>query len=68
MQDFDFDDFERPATFEGLSREGLQDAIADAVSKANKPNGTWLRVTSIEVLSVEDPNVGGYRVILGPTG
>ena len=68
MQDFDFDDFELPPTFEGISRESIQDAIAEAVSKANKPNGTWLRVVSIEVLSVDDPQVGGYRAVLGATG
>jgi len=69
MKDFDLDEGGREAvTFEGVSRDGLQDAIAHAVDAANQPHGTWLRVTSIEVLSVDDPNVGGYRVQIGPGG
>jgi len=73
VRDYDLDDFKRPPTFEGLAPAsddglGLQNAIADAVNKAGQPHGTWLRVLSIEVVSVDDPNVGGYRVELGPTG
>lgn len=69
---FDFDEVGRPSTFEGVARgdgaDALADAIASAVADAKQPHGTWLRVVSIEVVSVEDPQVGGYRVVLGPTG
>jgi flavin-binding protein dodecin len=54
--------------FEGLSRESLDDAIRKAVHTANKSHGTWLRLVSIHVLSVDDPNVGGYKVTVTPGG
>ena len=50
--------------FVGYSREGLQDAIEAAVNRANKKPGTTFVVSQIEVVSVGDPHVGGYRVIL----
>jgi hypothetical protein len=68
MRDYDIDDFPPPPTFEGISTESLPDAFERAVNAAKKPHGTWLRVVSIEVLSVDDPQVGGYKVVLGPTG
>jgi len=54
--------------FEGVSRETLDDAIKKAVHAANKSHGTWLRIASISVLSVDDPNVGAYKVIVTPGG
>lgn len=54
--------------FIGYSRQGLDDAIGAAVNRANKKPGTTFVVTQIEVVSVGDPNVGGYRVILTPAG
>lgn len=52
--------------FEGVSRDTVEDAIAKAVHAANKSHGTWLRVVSISVLSVDDPNVGAYKAVVGP--
>jgi flavin-binding protein dodecin len=54
--------------FMGYSRETLEDAFAAAVNRANKKSGTTFVVTQIEVVSVDDPNVGGYRVTITPTG
>jgi flavin-binding protein dodecin len=54
--------------FEGVSRENIEDAIKKAVHAANKSHGTWLRVVGIQVLSVDDPNVGGYKVTVTPGG
>jgi flavin-binding protein dodecin len=68
---FRFDFRGEPETrsyFIGYSREGIDNAIRKAVDHANKPSGTTFVVTQIEVISVDDPNVGGYRVILTPTG
>jgi len=39
----------------------LKDAIEQAVDNANQPDGTWLVLGPIAVLSVGDPNVGGYK-------
>ncbi len=54
--------------FVGYSREGLQDAIEAAVNRADKKPGTTFVVTQIEVVSVGDPHVGGYKVLLTPNG
>ena len=54
--------------FEGVSRESIEDAIKKAVHAANQEHGTWLRLVSIDVLSVDDPNVGGYKVTITPGG
>jgi flavin-binding protein dodecin len=63
---FDGEDLEEGGrasdAYEGVSRESLDDAIRKAVHAANKSHGTWLKVHSIEVLSVDDPNVGAYKV------
>ena len=55
-------------TFEGVSRESFEDAIKKAVHAANRRHGTWLRLVSADVLSVDDPNVGGYKVTITPGG
>jgi len=54
--------------FLGYSRQSLDDAIDAAVNKANKKPGTTFVVTQIEVVSVGDPQVGGYRVMITPIG
>jgi hypothetical protein len=54
--------------FIGYSRDGLQGAIEAAVNHANKKSGTTFVVTQIEVVSEGDPHVGGYKVILTPSG
>ena len=54
--------------FLGYSREGLQDAIEAAVNRADKKPGTTFVVTQIEVVSVGDPHVGGYKVLITPVG
>jgi hypothetical protein len=38
------------------------------VNGANRKPGTTFVVTQIEVVSVGDPHVGGYKVIITPTG
>jgi hypothetical protein len=38
------------------------------VHAANQRHGTWLRLVSVDVLSVDDPNVGGYKVTITPGG
>lgn len=71
LQDDDLEEggWERDdGTFEGVSRENLDDAMRKAVHAANQPHKTWLKVHSIEVLSVDDPNIGAYKVGLGPGG
>jgi len=54
--------------FVGYSRDGLQDAIDAAINRANRKPGTTFVVSQIEVVSVGDPHVGGYKVILTPSG
>ena len=62
---FDFErDPEERSYFIGYSSENLDNAIRKAVDHAKKPSGTTFVVTQIEVISVDDPNVGGYRVML----
>jgi hypothetical protein len=39
----------------------VEEAIRDAVNNANQPDGTWLVLGPITVLSVGDPNVGAYK-------
>lgn len=41
--------------------ETLDDAVRQAVNNANQPDGTWLVLGPIAVLSVGDPNVGAYK-------
>jgi flavin-binding protein dodecin len=55
-------------TFEGVSRASLDDAMKKAVHAANQPHGTWLKVHNIQVLSVDDPNIGAYKVDVTPGG
>ena len=52
----------------GYSRESIDDAIRAAVHEADMPSGTRFVVTQIEVESVDDPNVGGYKVIMTSSG
>jgi flavin-binding protein dodecin len=52
----------------GNSPKGIDDAIRVAVHKADMPSGTTFIVTLIEVESVDDPNVGGYKVVLTAAG
>ena len=54
--------------FIGYSRSTLEEALNAAVNHANKDPGTTFVVTQIEVVSEGDPHVGGYKVILTPTG
>jgi len=68
---FKFEGFEgeeiRGEFFFGYSRD-MHDAIGAAINRANKPDGTTFIVSQIEVVSIGDPNVGGYKVMLTPTG
>ena len=50
--------------YEGKSSESLDDAIRAAVGASNVKPGTTMVVTHIEVVTVGDPNVGSYKVIL----
>lgn len=50
----------------GFSPDSLDDAIRVAVEVANQPHGTRFIVGPIKVLSVDDPNVGGYWVTITP--
>jgi len=52
----------------GESPKGIDDALRAAVHHADMPSGTTFIVTQMEVVSVDDPNVGGYRVIITPGG
>lgn len=52
----------------GYSRDTLEGALNAAVNHANRDPGTTFVVTQIEVVSEADPHVGGYKVILTPTG
>lgn len=52
----------------GFSAESLDNAIRAAVHAAGQPHGTWFAVSSVTVQSVDDPNVGGYKVIITPGG
>jgi septum formation inhibitor-activating ATPase MinD len=52
----------------GNSPKGIDDALRAAVHHADMPSGTTFIVTQIEVESVDDPNVGGYRVVITPGG
>lgn len=54
--------------FVGVSSESLHKALDKAVDAAGKEHGTWLRVVSISILSVDDPHVGGYKVTVAPGG
>jgi flavin-binding protein dodecin len=54
----------RPTGFEGSSPDGIDDAIRAAVGASDVPDGTTLVVTHIEVTTVDDPNVGSYKVTL----
>ena len=65
---FGFGKLEERSYFIGYSQENLDNAIRKAVDRANKPSGTTFVITQIEVISVDDPNVGGYRVMLTPSG
>jgi hypothetical protein len=53
--------------FLGYAKE-LKEAFDAAVNLANKKPGTRFVVTQIEVVSEADPHVGGYKVILSPSG
>jgi hypothetical protein len=53
--------------FEGKSKTSIDDAIRAAVHASDVPSGTKLVITYIEVETVDDPNVGSYKVILGPS-
>jgi hypothetical protein len=52
----------------GRSEKGIDDAIRAAVHTADMPPGTTFVVTHIEVDTVGDPNVGGYKVLITPGG
>ena len=69
--------FDREPAFDGEKLEGsyflgysktLQDALDAAINRANKAPGTTFVVTQIEVTSEGDPHVGGYKVLVTPTG
>jgi flavin-binding protein dodecin len=52
----------------GESRHDVSDALRAAVDAAGRESGTWFEVDSIQVESVDDPNVGTYKVVIRPTG
>ena len=52
--------------FPGSSKIGVSDAIRDAVERDNRTYGATLVVESIEV-SVSNPHVSEYKVVLKPT-
>ena len=52
------------ASFEGVSKESLDDAIRAAVGSSDVEDGTTLIVSHIEVTTVGDPNIGSYKVVL----
>ena len=54
--------------FEGTSPTSVSDAIRAAVGASDVKHGTTLVVTHIEVTTVDDPNVGSYKVILSAGG
>ena len=55
-----------PESFRGESPDNLSDAIRAAVGASNAPSGTTFVVTHIEVETIDDPNVGSYKVVIGP--
>jgi flavin-binding protein dodecin len=52
----------------GTSPQDVSDAIRAAVDAARQPSGTWFEVRNIQVESVDDPNVGTYKVTITPGG
>ena len=50
--------------FVGESEESLDNAIRAAVHASRVKPKTRLVVTHIEVVTVGDPNIGSYRVVL----
>jgi hypothetical protein len=52
----------------GYSRDTLEGALNAAINHANRDPGTTFVVAQIEVVSEGDPHVGGYKVILTPSG
>jgi flavin-binding protein dodecin len=55
-----------PIAFRGISRESIDDAIRAAVDASGAESGTTFVVTHIEVETIDDPNVGSYKVTLSP--
>jgi hypothetical protein len=53
-------------TISGESRHDVSDALRAAVHAAGRESGTWFDLVSIQVESVDDPNVGTYKVIIQP--
>jgi flavin-binding protein dodecin len=58
----------QPIAFRGESPDSLDDAIRAAVHASGAEPGTRLVVTHIEVETIDDPNVGSYRVTLSAGG
>lgn len=54
--------------FVGVSEESLDNAIRAAVNASDVEPGTRLVITQIEVVTVGDPNIGSYRVVLSHGG
>jgi len=50
---------------EGNDADTLAKAVRQAVDDANQPEGTILKV-DLYVMSVGDPDVGAYKVIVTP--
>ena len=58
--------FGEDGSFMGTSGVSIDDAIRAAVDAARQPQGTWFHIGTVAVESVDDPNVGGYKVIITP--
>jgi hypothetical protein len=54
--------------FEGESEESHDNALRSAVHASGVEPGTTLVITSIEIVTVGDPNVGSYKVTVGKKG
>ncbi len=54
--------------FEGESEESLDNALRAAVHASGVEEGTRLVITQIEIVTVGDPNIGSYKVIVKPHG
>lgn len=52
----------------GESPDSIDDAIRAAVHASGAREGTVFAVTHIEVTTIDDPNVGSYRVVLSAGG
>ena len=54
--------------WEGESEESLDDALRAAVDASGVEPGTTLVVTNIEIVTIDDPNIGSYKVTVKVPG